>query len=82
MHLLEHVRSRNPILGKLMDWTNPLWVRVTGANINRDTVSNAAKAGLEVEDVESRGFGIMKLIRGSVVSAAAPGSETADVAHR
>jgi len=89
VHLLEHVRARNPIVGKLMDWLNPLWVRLTGANINRDTVSNVARAGVEVESVESRSLGLMKLIRGSArrAGAAAPGPVEAasealdDVAH-
>jgi hypothetical protein len=38
---------------------------MSGANINRDTVSNVAKAGMALDDVESRGLGIIKLIRGS-----------------
>ncbi|MDP2673848.1 MAG: class I SAM-dependent methyltransferase [Dehalococcoidia bacterium] len=67
LHLLEHVRSRNPIVGRLMDWTNPLWVRVSGANINRDTVDNVQRAGFELDAVESRMFGILKLIRGKVL---------------
>ena len=65
VHLLEHVRARNPVMGRLMDLVNPLWVRVAGANINRDTVSNVANAGIRLDAVESRGFGIVKLIRGS-----------------
>jgi hypothetical protein len=48
-----------------MDRLNPLVVRVSGANINRDTVSNAARAGLDVEELETAGLGILKLIRGS-----------------
>ena len=63
LHLLEHVRSRNPIAGRLMDWTNPLWVRVSGANINRDTVANVQRAGFALDCVESRGFGMLRLIR-------------------
>ena len=61
--LLEHVRARHPILGKIMDWLNPLVVRIMGANINRRTVENVQKAGLplrEVEDLTSSG--IVKLI--------------------
>jgi ubiquinone/menaquinone biosynthesis C-methylase UbiE len=65
VHLLEHVRSANPVLGRLMDLANPIAVRMSGANINRDTVSNVAKAGMALDDVESRGLGIIKLIRGS-----------------
>jgi len=89
VHLLEHVRAANPAVGRLMDLLNPLWVRLTGANINRDTVSNVARAGVEVESVESRSLGLMKLIRGSArrAGAAAPGPVEAasealdDVAH-
>ena len=56
--LLEHVRARHPVLGKIMDWLNPLVVRIMGANINRRTVENVRKAGLplrEVEDLSSGG---------------------------
>ncbi len=80
VHLLEHVRARS-VAGKIMDLMNPLWVRITGANINRDTVSNVASGGIEVEDVESHGFGIVKLIRGSVPSEAPTEVEAADVAR-
>lgn len=71
VHLLEHVRARNRVMGWLMDATNPIWVRVTGANINRDTVGNVARAGIALDSVDSRGFGILKLIRGSVPAATA-----------
>ena len=82
LHLLEHVRSRNPIIGRLMDWTNPLWVRVSGANINRDTVANVQRAGFELDAVESRMFGILKLIRGKVLLTGGATPEAAsDVAH-
>ena len=66
VHLMEHVRSRNPIMGKLMDLVNPVAVRLMGANINRDTVGNVARAGIAAGSVESRGLGIVKLIRGLV----------------
>lgn len=61
--LLEHVRAGNPVVGWLMDRLNPVAVRLSGANINRDTVSNVAGAGLKVDAVESHGLGIIKLIR-------------------
>ena len=48
-----------------MDMANPIAVRVSGANINRDTVSNVEKAGIALDAVETRGFRIIKLIRGS-----------------
>ncbi len=77
VHLLEHVRAQNPLIGRLMDLLNPLAVRLTGANINRDTVTNVMKAGISLDRVESR-FGIVKLIRGSV--AARQPEEAASVA--
>jgi len=61
--LLEHMRSPDPILGTIMDFVNPFVVRVMGANINRRTVDNVRKAGLEIEQVEDLGLGgIFKLI--------------------
>ena len=60
--LLEHVRLKNRILGWLMDRLNPLWVRLSGANINRDTVGNVAKAGFEIVAVDSHMGGLVKVI--------------------
>lgn len=60
--LLEHVRSANRILGRLMDFANPLVVRMMGANINRPTVNNVIKSGLVVERVTDLRAGIFKLI--------------------
>ncbi|HLF25578.1 MAG TPA: methyltransferase domain-containing protein [Anaerolineae bacterium] len=61
--LLEHVRSPNAVIGKLMDILNPLVVRMMGANINRRTIVNIQKAGLVLERVENLGMGgIVKLI--------------------
>ncbi len=74
IHLLEHVRSGNSIAGRIMDLLNPLAVRFSGANINRNTVSNVAKAGVKVDSVASRGLGIIKVIRASVGRAATPDS--------
>ena len=65
--LLEHMRSANPILGALMDFVNPLVVRLMGANINRQTVDNVRAAGLQIESVEDLGMGgIFKLITARV----------------
>lgn len=61
--LLEHMRARHPILGRIMDWLNPLMVCVMGANINRRTVENVQKAGLSLRKVEDlTSSGIVKLI--------------------
>lgn len=66
VHLMEHVRGGNRIVGRAMDLLNPVVVRVSGANINRDTVSNVAQAGVRIDSVESHGLGIIKLIRGEL----------------
>ena len=61
--LMDHVRSAQPLMGMLMDFCNPLVVRMTGVNINRRTVENSYKSGLCVERVEDLGMGgIFKLI--------------------
>lgn len=78
LHLLEHVRARNPIVGKLMDWMNPLWVRVCGANINRDTVGNVQRAGFEMDGVDSHAFGIVNLIHASVPLTTSPQAEAGE----
>lgn len=60
--LLEHVRSENPLLGRLMDLLNPVSLYLVGSNINRRTVENVVAAGLRpgsVEDVKGK---IIKLI--------------------
>ncbi|MDP1780213.1 MAG: methyltransferase domain-containing protein, partial [Anaerolineales bacterium] len=65
--LLEHMRSPNPVMGAVMDFLNPLIVRMMGANINRQTVENVRKAGLKIEQVEDLGAGgIFKLIAARV----------------
>lgn len=61
--LLEHVRARNPLLGKLMDWLNPLSVRFQGVNINRDTVNNVKLAGFAIEREDSFVMSIVKMLR-------------------
>lgn len=63
--MLEHVRSRPP-LGWLMDLANPLAVRFSGANINRDTVGNLCRAGLDVVRVDNLFLDIVKLIEARV----------------
>jgi ubiquinone/menaquinone biosynthesis C-methylase UbiE len=60
--LLEHVLSANRVLAWLMNLTNPVAVRVVGANINRRTVENVTKSGLRVEQVTDLAAGIFKLI--------------------
>ncbi len=60
--LLEHVRSDNPLLGKIMDILDPLTVRMMGPHINRKTVENVEKAGIHINSVQNQGMNILKLI--------------------
>ncbi len=65
--LMEHVRSQTPWIGRLMDLLNPIVLRTTGPNINRDTVQNVSTAGLELVDVENLSMGgIFKIIEARV----------------
>jgi ubiquinone/menaquinone biosynthesis C-methylase UbiE len=61
--LLEHVRVNAPVIGPLMDFFDPLVLRLMGPHINRRTVENVKKAGLEIERVEKLTAGaLVKLI--------------------
>lgn len=61
--MLEHVRSKIPVLGPVMDLLNPLTVRVIGANINRNTVETLEKAGLNVELEQNLMMDIVKHLK-------------------
>ncbi len=60
--LLEHVRSDNPLLGRIMDVLDPLTVRLMGPHINRRTVDNVKIAGLNIKSIENQHTKIVKLI--------------------
>ncbi|MBI4288820.1 MAG: class I SAM-dependent methyltransferase [Chloroflexi bacterium] len=61
--LLEHMRHDNRFIGKLMDLMNPITAWLIGPNINRRTLDNLRKAGMEIEAVENLAWGgILKLI--------------------
>ena len=63
LFLIEHVRSENWLMGKFMDFINPIIVRLIGANINRKTVDNVMAAGFsEVEVTNLNKSGVFKLI--------------------
>lgn len=61
--LMEHVRSKNPRIGKLQDLVNSILRNLMGPNINRGTVANVKRANLTISNVEDldRG-GIFKII--------------------
>jgi len=63
IRLLEHMRARNELVGRVMDIVNPVVVRIQGANINRRTVDNIRSAGLQIQHIVDLSVqGIFKLI--------------------
>jgi len=61
--LLDHVRIDQPIIGNVMDWLDPMIVRLWGAHINRRTVENVKRVGLDIESIEHLGpMQMVKLI--------------------
>jgi SAM-dependent methyltransferase len=54
IRLLEHVRSKKPVAGLMMDAVNPLWVKLNGqgCRLNRDPLPALERAGLSIEHVE------------------------------
>ena len=55
LRALEHVRSQSLIAGRLMDATNPLWLRLNrqGCNWNRQPLPQIKAAGFRVDDVRA-----------------------------
>ena len=66
--LMEHMRVDKPVIGPLMDFVNPVMLRMMGANINRRTVENVKLAGLEIESVEDLAGTVLRLIHAHPVS--------------
>ncbi len=60
--LLDHVRSDSAVAGKVMDWLNPLVVRMEGANINRRTEENVRAAGIDQFETSRHWLGIVRII--------------------
>ncbi len=68
--LLEHVRSPREAVGMAMDLLNPVVSYLSGVHINRRTVENLRKAGLDITAVEELAFGgIFKLMEARVRAA-------------
>jgi ubiquinone/menaquinone biosynthesis C-methylase UbiE len=53
--LYEHVRPRNPVLGKIVDLVSPLTRRLFGPGLNRRTERNIEAAGLQITEVHRHG---------------------------
>ena len=60
--MLEHMRSKNKFVGKIMDWFNWVSLYTWGANINRKTMKNIDKAGLKLVEVNDLMSDIVKEI--------------------
>jgi demethylmenaquinone methyltransferase/2-methoxy-6-polyprenyl-1,4-benzoquinol methylase len=61
---LEHMKSENRIIAFVEELFNPLTVAMTGVNINRETVENVRKAGLNVVEVQNMAlWDVFRLIR-------------------
>ncbi|MFQ6078642.1 MAG: class I SAM-dependent methyltransferase [Thermodesulfobacteriota bacterium] len=60
--LLEHVRPRGTLLGKIFDLLNPITVKLMGVNINRNTVANIKRAGLNVLEEKNLFRDVVKLL--------------------
>lgn len=60
--MLEHMRSHNKFVAKMMDWFNWVSLYTWGANINRKTIENIEKAGLELVEVNDLMSDIVKEI--------------------
>jgi demethylmenaquinone methyltransferase/2-methoxy-6-polyprenyl-1,4-benzoquinol methylase len=51
---LEHMKSDKQIIAFIEDLFNPFTVAMTGVNINRETVENVRRAGLNVTEVQNK----------------------------
>ena len=68
--LVEHVLSEKPLLRTLMHLANPLMIRMSGANIDRDTVQTVARAGFVPHQARNLWGDIVKLIEAAPPGAA------------
>jgi ubiquinone/menaquinone biosynthesis C-methylase UbiE len=60
--LLEHVASDNRILGRLLNWLNPLTVMLLGDHVNRRTFALAVDAGFRIRAVENLLGDVVRLV--------------------
>ncbi len=66
--LLEHVRVDVFGIGTLMDFLDPIVVRIMGPHIARRTVANVSRAGLRIEEVQVLApGGLVKSIHARVI---------------
>ena len=60
--LLEHVLSSKPGIARMMQFLNPLVLKLFGANINRDTVKNIKACAFVSVRIDEHSGDIIKLI--------------------
>ncbi len=70
--LLEHVRPTGRLTGWLADLLDPVLFRGVGIHINRETLTNANDAGLELLTVE-RALGVYRLIQARPICTSSKG---------
>lgn len=70
--LLEHVRPTGRLTGWLADLVGPALFRGVGIHINRETLTNASDAGLELLTVE-RALGVYRLIQARPIRTSSKG---------
>ena len=62
LRMMEHVRARGRLHGRLQDWAQPAWTWVTGGcRPNRDTESEVEAAGFLIDRDGRRASGLMRL---------------------
>ena len=61
--MLEHMRSENAALGKVMEIINPVPVTVWGANIDRKTLENIHEADLTIEEDKKLFYTIVRKLK-------------------
>lgn len=61
--LLEHVLSSNKVMAAVMNLLNPLFVRIFGANINRETLKNVQACPFRSVYIDPASSDMIKLIR-------------------
>ena len=61
--LLEHVLSSNRIMAAIMNFVNPLFVRMFGANINRQTIKNVQACPFQKIYIDPQSSDMIKTIR-------------------
>jgi phosphatidylethanolamine/phosphatidyl-N-methylethanolamine N-methyltransferase len=61
--LLEHVLSSNKFMAILMNFLNPLVLRLVGANINRQTIKNVQACQFRSIFIDPSSSDMIKVIR-------------------